>query len=421
MPQKREKLLDQLVTLHPKFIDLSLNRLLVLLNKLGNPHLKLPATIHIAGTNGKGSILSYIRNILQENKFLVHCYISPHLKSIEERYIVSNKQIGKQKLLNILRYIKKINANNPITFFEITTAAAFYIFEKEKADFVILETGLGGRLDATNVIKKSMIDIITPISEDHKDFLGSTIKKITNEKLKIIKPLSKVIISKQNNIVKKEIKKRIKNLKNNKLFFGENFKLIKINKKSFCLNYKNKNFHFTKPNLRGEHQIENATTAIMAILQIKEMGRKISKKSIDNGLKKTIWPGRLEKGYLKNIPVYLDGAHNVAGSKEIVKYFKNNPINRWLIIGMLNNKDLKNYLLIIKKIISGVIAIKIPGEKNSFSSDQISKICKELNIKCVEQKNIKEANTLLINNIKPQEIIISGSFYLVGKVRKLYI
>ena len=159
----------------------------------------------------------------------------------------------------------------------------------------------------------------------------------------------------------------------------------------------------------------------MAILKIKEMGIRISKKSISTGLKKTIWPGRLEKGYLKNIPVYLDGAHNVAGSKQIVKFFRNNSINRWLVIGMLNNKDLKNYLLIIKKIISGVIAIKIPGEKNSFSTDQIYKICKELNIKCVKQKNIKVANSFLVNDIKPKEIIISGSLYLVGKIRKLYI
>ena len=316
MSQKLAKLLDQLVKLHPKFIDLSLNRLFLLLDKLGNPHLKLPATIHIAGTNGKGSILSYIHNILQENKFLVHCYISPHLKSIEERFIVSNEQIGKKKLLNILRYIKKINANNPITFFEITTAAAFYIFEKEKADFVILETGLGGRLDATNIIENSMIDIISPISEDHQEFLGNNIKKITNEKLKIIKPLSKVIISKQNKIVKNEIKKRIKNLKNDKLFFGENFKLTNINKKSFSLIYKNNNINFSRPSLRGEHQIENAATAVMAILKLKEMGIRISKKSINKGLIKTVWPGRLEKGNLKNIPVYLDGAHNVAGSKQ---------------------------------------------------------------------------------------------------------
>ena len=187
------------------------------------------------------------------------------------------------------------------------------------------------------------------------------------------------------------------------------------------MNYKNKNINFIRPNLRGRHQIENATTAIMAILQIKEMGNKISKKSIDNGLKKTTWPGRMEKGYLKNIPVYLDGAHNIAGSKQIVKFFKNNSIKRWLVIGMLNNKDLKNYLLIIKKIISGVIAIKIPDEKNSFSTDQIYKICKELNIKCVKQKNIQVTNSFLVNNIKPKEIIISGSLYMVGKIRKLYI
>jgi len=421
MSQKLAKLLDQLVKLHPKFIDLSLNRLFLLLDKLGNPHLKLPATIHIAGTNGKGSILSYIRNILQENKFLVHCYISPHLKSIEERFIVSNEQIGKKKLLNILRYIKKINANNPITFFEITTAAAFYIFEKEKADFVILETGLGGRLDATNIIENSMIDIISPISEDHQEFLGNNIKKITNEKLKIIKPLSKVIISKQNKIVKNEIKKRIKNLKNDKIFFGERFKLTNISQKSFSLIYKNNNINFSRPSLRGEHQIENAATAVMAILKLKEMGIRISKKSINKGLIKTVWPGRLEKGNLKNIPVYLDGAHNVAGSKQLVKFFKNNSVNRWLVIGMLNNKNLKNFLLIIKKIISGVIAIKIPGEKNSFSTNQIYKICKDLNIRCVKQKNIKVANSFLLNDIKPKEIIISGSLYLVGKIRKLYI
>jgi len=421
MSQKLEELLDQLVRLHPKFIDLSLKRLLILLKKLGNPHLKLPATIHIAGTNGKGSILSYISNILQENKFLVHCYISPHLKSIEERFIVSNKKIESKKLLNTLQYIKKINANNPITFFEITTAAAFYIFEKEKADFVILETGLGGRLDATNVIKKSMIDIITPISIDHQEFLGNSLKQITNEKIKIIKPSSKVIISKQKKIVKNQIKKKIKNLKNNKFFFGENFKLIKINKKSFCFKYNNKKINFTRPYLRGDHQIENAITAIMAVLQIKKIGKKISIISINRALNKTRWPGRLEKGYLKNIPVYLDGAHNIDGSKEITKYFIKNSLNRWMIIGMLKNKDLANYLLIVKKIIKGVIAIKIPEEKNSFSTNQISKICKKLEIECIEKKSIKEANKFLVNNIRPQEIIVCGSLYLVGKIRKLYI
>ena len=183
MSQKLDALLKQLHKLHPKYIDLSLDRLRKLLEKLNNPHLKLPPVIHIAGTNGKGSTLSFIQNILIENNYSIHAYISPHLKSFNERIIIRNKLINKKSLYSVLKKIKKINNNEPITFFEITTAAAFYIFSKKKSDFLILETGLGGRLDATNIINKSLIDIITPIGIDHQDFLGKTLKKITNEKL----------------------------------------------------------------------------------------------------------------------------------------------------------------------------------------------------------------------------------------------
>ena len=165
-----KKLLDQLAKLYPKYIDLSLDRMRNLLNKIDNPHLKLPPIIHIAGTNGKGSTLSYIKNILIENNYVTHFYSSPHLESIEERFIVCNKKISKKKLFNVLNYIKNINNNEKITFFEITTAAALYIFAKEKADFTLLETGLGGRLDATNVIENSLIDIISPISIDHQEY-----------------------------------------------------------------------------------------------------------------------------------------------------------------------------------------------------------------------------------------------------------
>ena len=421
MSQKFEKMLDQLVKFHPKYIDLSLDRLLKLLNKLENPHKKLPPTVHIAGTNGKGSLLSYIRHILHENGYLIHCYISPHLKSIEERFIISNKQIGKQKLYNTLKYVKKINCDKPITFFEITTAAAFYLFAKEKADFTLLETGLGGRLDATNVIKHAIIDIITPISIDHQEFLGNSIKKIINEKLGIIKSSSSIIISNQKTIVKNHIKKRIRNLPNNKLIFGNQFIITNKNKKTFSIKYKGKIFNFVRPQLAGDHQIENAATAICAIMQIKKLGYKISNKAINEGIYNTVWPGRLEKGFLKNIPVYLDGAHNVAGAEKIADFFKNNLINRWLILGMLKNKDLYNYLIILKKIIVGVIAIKIPGEKNSFLSNEIATACKKINIKCIEKKSISETNKCLLNELRPQEIIISGSLYLVGKVRNLYV
>ena len=421
MSQKFEKMLGQLVRLYPKYIDLSLKRLHKLLDKLGNPHLKLPPTIHLAGTNGKGSLLCYIRHILHENGYLIHCYISPHLKSIEERFVISNKQIGKQKLYNTLKYVKKINQGKPITFFEITTAAAFYLFAKEKADFALLETGLGGRLDATNVIKHTIIDIITPISIDHQEFLGNSIKKIIKEKLGIIKPSSSIIISKQNIVVKNHIKKMIRNFSNKKLFFGDQFRITNKNKKSFSMRYKSKITNFTKPQLAGDHQIENAATAICATMQIKDLGYKISNKSISKGIYNTAWPGRLEKGFLKNIPVYLDGAHNVAGAEKIANFFKNNLVNRWLILGMLNNKDLYNYLIILKKIISGVIALKIPGVKNSFLSNDIAIACKKINIKCIQKRNISETNNCLLNELRPQEIIISGSLYLVGKVRNLYV
>ena len=190
MEHKLDKLLNQLINLHPKYIDLSLNRLEKLLKKLNNPHLNLPPVIHIAGTNGKGSTLSYIKSILIESDYSVHSYISPHLKLFNERVMLNNKQIKTSKLLSTLKYVKKINNKNPITFFEITTAAAFYLFAENKADFLILETGLGGRLDATNIINNSLIDIITPISMDHQEYLGNNILKITNEKLGIIKKKS---------------------------------------------------------------------------------------------------------------------------------------------------------------------------------------------------------------------------------------
>jgi len=161
-------LLARLEKLHPKYIDLSLNRIKILLKRLGNPHLNLPPCIHIAGTNGKGSTLSFIQNILIESNYKVHAYTSPHLSKINERFFISNKIISNKKLYKILRYVEKINNHKSITFYEITTAAAFCLFSWNKADFLLLETGLGGRLDATNIIKKSLISIITPIGLDHK-------------------------------------------------------------------------------------------------------------------------------------------------------------------------------------------------------------------------------------------------------------
>ncbi len=209
MVTKINKLLADLGALHPKYIDLSLERLEKLLRKLGDPHLDLPKTIHIAGTNGKGSVQSFIRNILISNGYSCDAYISPHLSKFNERIILNNNNISTKKLYETLNFVKKINDNNQITFFEITTAAAFVLFQRSKSDFLILETGLGGRLDATNIIPGKLCSIITPISYDHEEFLGKTINKITQEKLGIIKNTDFVIIGKQKKNVKEFIKKKI--------------------------------------------------------------------------------------------------------------------------------------------------------------------------------------------------------------------
>ena len=416
-----DRLLENLKKLHPKFIDLSLERILKLLKKLKDPHLKLPHVIHIAGTNGKGSTLSFIKQILIEHNLKAHCYISPHLESIEERFVISNKNVTKQKLYNTLKYVELVNNKEPITFFEVTTAAAFYLFSKSKADFLILETGLGGRLDATNVINDSKLDIITPISYDHQEYLGKTLKKITNEKLGIIKKSSSIIIGKQKKEIENYIAKKLKNHKNRKIFFGKNYGISDIKKKTFFITLNNKKLSFYKPSLLGEHQIENAALAIVASCEIKRMGYRIKKNLINKALTKTVWPGRLEKFYINDIPIFLDGAHNVAGAEQLAKFLRIDNKNTWLIIGMLNHKNITLFLRSLKKYIAGVIAIKIPGEKNAFTVKEIANVCKKLNIFCIKQKNITSAQNYLIKNISPERILITGSLYLVGKVRRLFI
>ena len=269
MITKTDKLLKQFIALHPKYIDLSLTRLEALLKKLGNPHHQLPPTIHIAGTNGKGSTLSFIKSILQQNNYSVHTYTSPHLEKFRERISLNNKTINANKLLRCLEKVKKINNNNPITFFEITTATAFVLFAQHKADFLILETGLGGRLDATNIIPKKIISIITAIDIDHQEFLGNTIKKITNEKLGIIREYENVVIAKQKNEVQTYIFKKLKN-KKNIYYFNKDYKFKPIQKNKFNYEFENFKKVLSNPSLEGKHQIENASTAITTAMLLKK-------------------------------------------------------------------------------------------------------------------------------------------------------
>ena len=419
MISKTDQLLKEFINLHPKYIDLSLNRLDYLLKKLGNPHKNLPPTIHIAGTNGKGSTLSFIKNILQNNKYSVHTYSSPHLEKFSERININNKQVNAKTLLRSLQYVKEVNQKKPITFFEITTAAAFVLFAKYKADFLILETGLGGRLDATNIILKKLVSIITAIGIDHEEFLGKTLKKITTEKLGIIKKSRNIIIAKQNKEVDNLIYKKLKNL-NNVYYFNRDYGFRKINNKQFIFKFRKNERTIRKPSLQGFHQIENASTALTTVMILKENNYKIKLNSLGKSIYNTKWPGRIEKIKFKNKYIIFDGSHNLSGADKLNQYLNEIKIRPNVIFGMLNNKKAFEFLSILKKNIDTLYPIKIPHEKNTYTQKEIHKISKELKLDTVIRKNLSDINQLLMKNPN-KYILITGSLYLIGKIRKNYL
>ncbi|MBT3902056.1 MAG: bifunctional folylpolyglutamate synthase/dihydrofolate synthase [Pelagibacteraceae bacterium] len=419
MVTKTDQLLKEFINLHPKYIDLSLNRLKYLLKKLGNPHNNLPPTIHIAGTNGKGSTLSFIKNILENNNYSVHTYTSPHLEKFSERIHINSKQVNANRLLRSLEYIKKINQKKPITFFEITTAAAFHLFSKHKADFLILETGLGGRLDATNIIPKKLISIITSIGIDHEEFLGNTLKKIAIEKLGIIKNTKNVIIAKQNKEVDKFILEKLKNQKNVH-HFNHDYKFKSINSKQFVFKFQKIEKIIRRPLLQGIHQIENASTALTAAMILKKNNFNIKLSSLGKSIYNTKWPGRIEKVKFKNKYIILDGSHNLAGAEKLNQYLKESNARPNVIFGMLNNKKAFEFLSILKKNIDTLYPIKIPDEKNAYTQEEIYNISKELHLITVIKKNLGTINQSLMNKSN-KYILITGSLYLIGKIRKNYL
>ncbi|MDC2979680.1 bifunctional folylpolyglutamate synthase/dihydrofolate synthase [Pelagibacteraceae bacterium] len=419
MISKTNKLLDELIKLHPKYIDLSLERLKKLLFKLGNPHLDLPKTIHIAGTNGKGSVQSFIRNILITNGYSCDAYISPHLTKFNERIILNNKEVSTKKLLQTLEFVKKINNNSPITFFEITTAAAFVLFNQSKSDFLLLETGLGGRLDATNIIPKKTCSIIMPISFDHEEFLGNTLTKITKEKLGIIKNSDFVIISKQNKEVRNVIKNKLFKFPN-VYYYGTNYRIKKIFKKKFEFKYKSKIIIVNKPYLNGYHQIENASVALAFSEIISQKNYNINFNKVNNAIKNTKWPGRLEIINYKDKKIILDGSHNIDGAKKLKEFLEIKKIRPTVLFGMLKNKKIDDFLNIIKFQVKNILAIKIPDEDNSFKVNEIANKCKVLSIDCIKINNVKNA-TKFINNSSQKIFLITGSLYLVGKIRKKFL
>tara|TARA_B100001540_G_C15769501_1_gene625638 strand:- start:68 stop:1294 length:1227 start_codon:yes stop_codon:yes gene_type:complete len=396
-----DELLIYLNTLYPKYIDFDLKRIKKLLRKLNNPEKKISNVIHVAGTNGKGSTIAFINSIAKVYGLKVNTYISPHLINFNERIRLNGEIINNKLLFNTLFEVAKKNNGNKITFFEITTVACFLIFSKFPSDLCLIETGLGGRLDATNVLPSKKISAITKIGYDHEDFLGNDLKKITLEKCGIIKKNTPVVIGYQN---KKGVKDII--IKN----------AIKKQSKIISLYKIPKNW---KLGLDGIHQYENATIAVTAL---KQYFFDIDTKTIKKGLEKVSWDGRIQKinqGKLiskrKNITL-IDGAHNLDGALALSNHLKTLKPQKWtLIIGMLKNKNAEGFLKILRSQIDKVFTIPINDQNLIYKASEFKKITTKLKIKSHNYENLENA----IENVsKNDALLITGSLYLVGEFLK---
>ena len=353
--------------------------------------------------------------------------------NFNERINLNGKNISDKFLELLLDICSKKNNSKPITFFEITTVAAFLAFKKKPADFTILETGLGGRLDATNVIKKPIVTIINEISIDHTNFLGSNIEQIAKEKAGIIKKNSPVVVGKQKRDAIKIIKEVANKLKVKTFFYKKDW-FVKKNKKKnhiiFFNNLKNnKKEKYPQPNLVGEHQVINAGIALKAFNLI--MKKKLNKNSIKKGLKNVEWPGRLQKIYLntklfskkinfKKWEFWFDGGHNKSASQVLAKIFKKwNKKKLYLIFGMLNSKNPKNFLNYFKQITTKLVTVAIKSDSPYYTNKKLYEIAKlnEFNVETAQ--TIGHALNKILLSESPGRILICGSFYMYKEVSKL--
>ena len=419
---KLQKILNRLQKLHPKEIDLSLSRIQNLCKKLGNPENSIKC-ISIVGTNGKYSTIQAIKAILNEANINCNIYTSPHIQKINERFVYNNKQISDYHLGKLLLEVEEINNGEPITYFEILTAAYFYYAKNYKDNINLLESGLFHRFDATNIIKKNLASVITSIGLDHLDWLPKnerTIEKIIFEKTSQLLD-SNIIIAKQSS--KKTlslIKKSISNNNSNKKIFGENYN-YSINENGFIY-YEDElgSLKLPQPNVLGNFQIENISTAIAAL---RKLELNINDKNIKIGITKIESIARfqeIKKGKLKNLcknnKIYIDGSHNPLGAKVLNEYLETLKCNKHIILGMMANKDHKKYISYFKNV-SSITTIDIPNQDSSIKGKDLKiKISNHQNVQF--KKSIAEAISsckLLDNDI----ILITGSLYLAGEVLRL--
>ena len=434
---KNEEILGRLLTLHPKLIDLTLGRIERLLAALGNPEKKLPPVVHVAGTNGKGSTIAFLRAFLEAAGYRVHVYTSPHLVSFNERIRIGGKIISDDELANVLEECERANAGEAITFFEITTAAAFLAFSKHPADIVLLETGLGGRLDATNLIDKPRLTCITQVAMDHQHFLGETIEDIMGEKAGILKKGVTCIAANQPSrkgvlaLKKAGIDKGAPILWEGRDWFMRSKPdgLLFIETPNDNKGDNKTEIALPLPILAGRHQVQNAALAV-AMVRGLAPDFDVPSSAIALGLKSVQWPGRLQR--LKQGPlvdmvppnweIWLDGGHNKAAAEAISRHtrdWRDKPL--WMVFGALDTRDPLEFLKPFEARVRGLRTVSVPDEENSLNPETSADIGRQLNMDAGTSVDVGAAIDEIIKSDGTTggvggRILICGSLYLAGHV-----
>ena len=424
---KIQKILKRLLQLHPKSIDLSLNRIKRLLKDLDNPQEKITNSVQVVGTNGKHSFCSTLREIIETAGYTVNLNISPSLKKFNERYYLSGKYISDEQLQDLLIEVEKINKNKNITFHEFICACFFLAASRNKSDINILESGLFFRLDASNVLKKNIASVIMPIGIDHKDFLKKgTIDEIIFEKCSALLSGSKIYVSQQTEGVLKKIKKSIINNTSKKIIFGENYN-YKKNTYGFCYSDDQGKINLPLPNLSGDFQISNVSTAIATARKLDKF--KIADSHIKEAIIKIRSEGRLQnitqgklRNYVsKNNRILIDGAHNPLAASEIKKYLKTLNSERKIImlLGMMANKEHKKFIQIFKNTVHSIITLNIPNQENFIEKVKLSKVVQSCGIPSKAENSIQSALKNISKENENAIIFCTGSLYFVGEILNL--
>lgn len=416
--QGSDVILERMMSLHPKVMDLVLDRVWRLLEQLDNPQNHVPPVIHIAGTNGKGSTQAMIRAGLEAAGKKVHAYTSPHLARFHERIRLAGTLISEDALMDVLEECERANDGQQITYFEITTVAAILAFARTKADYTLLEVGLGGRVDSTNVIDRPALSIITPISLDHTQFLGDTIAQIAGEKAGIIKRGVPVVVGPQPEEALDVIEEIAASLGAPVIAYGQHWhaweergRMVFQDETGLC--------DLPLPNLIGAHQVQNAGAALAALRYLS-----MDELALEAAVTRAQWPARMQKltsgpliDQAPDAEFWLDGGHNPAAGLALAESLGRLAARpTYLVCGMLNTKDIEGYMRPLAAQAKRLYGVSIPGEINTLSAQQTVQHAQNVGMDSVAAQSVEDAVAMIRAEDPQARILICGSLYLAGAV-----